>query len=95
MMRRSPDPLPPLPFDTVLVATGAVDRLVNAPETLLPVAQRKGVGMIAIKVYGHGQLKQRGLALRYALGLPGVCLAIRGAWTTRARSTIMSASRRA
>lgn len=66
-------------FDTVLVATGAVDRLVNAPETLLlPVAQRKSVGVIAMKVYGHGQLKQRGLALRYALGLPGVCLAILG-----------------
>jgi len=66
-------------FDTVLVATGAVDRLVNAPETvLLPVAQRKNVGVIAMKVYGHGELKQRGLALRYALGLPGVSLAILG-----------------
>ena len=31
-----------------------------------------------MKVYGHGELKQRGLALRYALGLPGVSLAIIG-----------------
>jgi aryl-alcohol dehydrogenase-like predicted oxidoreductase len=66
-------------FDTVLVATGAIDRLVNAPETvLLPTAQRKQVGVIAMKVYGHGTLKQRDLALRYALSLPGVSLAILG-----------------
>jgi aryl-alcohol dehydrogenase-like predicted oxidoreductase len=66
-------------FDTVLVALGAVDRLVTGPETvLLPVAQGKGVGVIAMKVYGHGELKQRELALRYSLGLPGVSLAIVG-----------------
>src|SRR3954454_1787227 len=66
-------------FDTVLVATGAVDRLVNAPEeVLLPLAQAKQAGVIAMKVYGHGELKNRELALRYALGLPGVSLAIIG-----------------
>jgi aryl-alcohol dehydrogenase-like predicted oxidoreductase len=66
-------------FDTVLVATGAVDRLVNGPETvLLPAAQAKNVGVIAMKVFGHGELKQRELALRYALGLPAVSLAIVG-----------------
>jgi aryl-alcohol dehydrogenase-like predicted oxidoreductase len=66
-------------FDTVLVALGAIDRLVTGPETvLLPVAQRKNMGVIAMKVYGHGELKQRELALRYALGLPGVSLAILG-----------------
>src|SRR3954447_25982073 len=66
-------------FDTVLVAIGAVDRLVNAPEeVLLPVARAKQVGIIAMKVYGHGEIKQRELALRYALGLPGVSLAILG-----------------
>ena len=66
-------------FDTVLVAIGAVDRLVNAPEeVLLPVAQAKQAGVIAMKVYGHGELKNRELALRYALGLPGVSLAIIG-----------------
>jgi len=66
-------------FDTVLVALGAIDRLVTSPETaLLPVAQQKDVGVIAMKVYGHGELKQRELALRYSLGLPGVSLAILG-----------------
>jgi aryl-alcohol dehydrogenase-like predicted oxidoreductase len=66
-------------FDTVLVALGAIDRLVTGPETvLLPVAQRKNMGVIAMKVFGHGELKQRELALRYSLGLPGVSLAILG-----------------
>lgn len=66
-------------FDTVLVALGAIDRLVSGPEeALLPVAERKGTGVIAMKVYGHGELKQRELALRYSLGLPGVSIAILG-----------------
>jgi aryl-alcohol dehydrogenase-like predicted oxidoreductase len=66
-------------FDTVLVAIGPVDRLVNAPEeVLLPVARARHVGVIAMKVYGHGEITQRGLALRYALGLPGISLAIVG-----------------
>jgi aryl-alcohol dehydrogenase-like predicted oxidoreductase len=66
-------------FDTVLVALGAVDRLVTGPQTvLLPVAERKNIGVIAMKVYGHGELKQRELALRYSLSLPGVSLAILG-----------------
>src|SRR5215207_7498512 len=66
-------------FDTVLVALGAIDRLVTGPETvLLPIAQRKDMGVIAMKVFGHGELKQHELALRYALGLSGVSLAILG-----------------
>jgi aryl-alcohol dehydrogenase-like predicted oxidoreductase len=66
-------------FDTVLVALGVIDRLVTGPEEiLLPVAQRKNVGVVAMKVYGHGSLKQREQALRYSLGLPGVSLAILG-----------------
>ncbi|HZG65353.1 MAG TPA: aldo/keto reductase, partial [Herpetosiphonaceae bacterium] len=66
-------------FDTVLVALGVVDRMVTGPEeVLLPVAQEKGVGVIAMKVFGHGEIKQRSLALRYSLGLPGVSLAILG-----------------
>ncbi|HYO48351.1 MAG TPA: hypothetical protein VEW94_00760, partial [Chloroflexia bacterium] len=43
-----------------------------------PVARRKGTGVIAMKVYGHGELERRELALRYSLGLPGVSLAILG-----------------
>jgi predicted aldo/keto reductase-like oxidoreductase len=52
---------------------------VTGPQTvLLPVAQSKNMGVIAMKVFGHGELKQRELALRYSLGLPGVSLAILG-----------------
>lgn len=66
-------------FDTVLVALGAIDRLVTGPETaLLPIAERTQTGVIAMKVYGHGELNQRELALRYSLSLPGVSLAIIG-----------------
>jgi aryl-alcohol dehydrogenase-like predicted oxidoreductase len=67
------------PFDTVLVALGAVDRLVTGPEdALLPVAREHNTGVIAMKVYGHGNLQQRELALRYSLSLPGVSMAIVG-----------------
>jgi len=66
-------------FDTVLVAIGIVDRLVNGTEdVLLPVARRKEAGVIAMKVFAHGEIKQREHALRYSLGLPGVSLAILG-----------------
>jgi aryl-alcohol dehydrogenase-like predicted oxidoreductase len=66
-------------FDTVLVALGMPDRLVTSPETfLLPTARERGVGVIAMKVYGSGTLVNRDLALRYSLGLPGVSLAILG-----------------
>jgi predicted aldo/keto reductase-like oxidoreductase len=36
------------------------------------------VGVIAMKVFGHGSLKERSLCLRYALNLPAVSLAIIG-----------------
>ena len=66
-------------FDTVLVALGIIDRLVTGPEeALLPIAQDKNVGVIAMKVYGHGSLKHREHALRYSLSLPGVSIAILG-----------------
>src|SRR3954452_7724973 len=66
-------------FDTVLVAIGPVDRLVNAPEEIvLPVARQKQAGVIAMKVYAHGEITRREQALRYALGLQGVSLAIVG-----------------
>jgi aryl-alcohol dehydrogenase-like predicted oxidoreductase len=66
-------------FDTVLVAVGPVDRLVNSPEEIvLPLARQKQAGVIAMKVVGLGELTQRGLALRYALSLRGVSLAIVG-----------------
>jgi aryl-alcohol dehydrogenase-like predicted oxidoreductase len=66
-------------FDTVLCALGICDRLVSSPETfLLPVAREHDVGVIAMKVLGHGEVKSRDLALRYSLGHPGVSLAIVG-----------------
>lgn len=66
-------------FDTVLVALGMADRLVTSPETfVLPRAVKGNVGVIAMKVFGHGTFANRELALRYSLGLPGVSLAIVG-----------------
>ena len=67
------------PFDTVLVALGMADRLVTSPETFcLPKAVERNVGVIAMKVLGHGQFQNIDLALRYSLGLPGVSVAIVG-----------------
>jgi len=67
------------PFDAVLVALGMADRLVSSPETfVLPRAQAKNVGVIAMKVLGHGKFPSVDLGLRYSLGLPGVSLAIVG-----------------
>jgi predicted aldo/keto reductase-like oxidoreductase len=55
------------------------DRLVTSPETFcLPKAVERNIGVIAMKVLGHGQFKNIDLALRYSLGLPGVSLAIVG-----------------
>lgn len=66
-------------FDTVLVALGMADRLITSPETfLLPKAVERKIGVIAMKVFGHGTAPNRDLALRYSLGLPGVSLAIIG-----------------
>ena len=66
-------------FDTVLVALGIVDRLITGPETfLLPQARERNAGVIAMKVFGHGNINDRTAALRYSLSLPGVSLAIIG-----------------
>jgi aryl-alcohol dehydrogenase-like predicted oxidoreductase len=66
-------------FDTVLAALGVADRLVTSPERfLLPIASERNVGVIAMKVLGHGTFSDRRQALRYSLGLPGVSLAIVG-----------------
>ena len=70
------------PFATVLAALGVADRLVTSPETfLLPEATRRNVGVIAMKVLGHGAFAHREFALRYSLGLPGVSLAVVGLGT--------------
>jgi uncharacterized protein len=67
------------PFDAVLVALGMADHLVTNPEEFfLSRAVELNVGVIAMKVLGHGQFKSIDLALRYSLFLPGVSLAIVG-----------------
>ena len=45
---------------------------------LLPQAIKRNAGVIAMKVLGHGHFPDPELALRYALGLPSVSLAIVG-----------------
>lgn len=78
-------------FDTVLAAMGMADRLVTSPETfLLPIARERNVGVIAMKTLGHGHFPQIELALRYALGLDGVSLAIVGMETTEQIDQITS-----
>ncbi len=66
-------------FDTVLVALGIIDRLVSSPENFcLPRAVERNVGVIAMKVFGHGAVDNRPQALRYSLNLPGDSTAIIG-----------------
>jgi uncharacterized protein len=66
-------------FDTALCALGVADRLVSSPETfLLPRALERNVGVIAMKVFGHGTITNREHALWNALSQPGVSLAILG-----------------
>jgi predicted aldo/keto reductase-like oxidoreductase len=72
-------------FDTVLVALNAADkhRLPFIP-TVLAEAQRKGMGVIAMKTLAAGRLARvmsSAQALGYAWSLPGVSLAIVGCST--------------
>ncbi|PSB07767.1 aldo/keto reductase [Pleurocapsa sp. CCALA 161] len=67
-------------FDTTLISLNAAD--VHHPRpfsrTVLPVAQAKNVGVIAMKVPAYGKLLQPGIlssmeqAMGYSLSLPGV-----------------------
>jgi len=74
-------------FDTVLVALNAADvHRLPFITTVLPEAERRGMGVIAMKVYGQGPLlKYGGLspgeALSYVLSLPGVSTAVIGCST--------------
>ena len=60
------------PFDTVLVAASVLDHFIYSfAEEFLPVAARRNVGVIGMKVFGYKKLAHMAdNALRYALGLP-------------------------
>lgn len=67
------------PFDSVLCALSALDHFVlSFAEEFLPVANSKGIPVIAMKVMGLGALSHLwDKALRYAMGLP-VCTVVVG-----------------
>jgi aryl-alcohol dehydrogenase-like predicted oxidoreductase len=73
------------PFDTVLVALNAADiHRLSFIKTVLPEAQRQGMGVIAMKTLAAGRMP--GVlsvveALGYVWSLPGVSLAIVGCST--------------
>ena len=60
------------PFDTVLVAVSVLDHFIySCAEEFLPVAARRNVGVIGMKIFAYKKLAQvADQALRYALGLP-------------------------
>ena len=68
------------PFDTILTSLGAMHAAVRPfYETIMPVAQERGVGVLAMKVMAYGFLKDHTeRALRFVLGLPGVSAAVVG-----------------
>jgi predicted aldo/keto reductase-like oxidoreductase len=74
-------------FDTVLVALNAADKhRLSFIRTVLPEAQRRGLGVIGMKVYGAGTLIGPGgitsdQAMRYVLSLPGVSTVVIGCGT--------------
>jgi predicted aldo/keto reductase-like oxidoreductase len=74
-------------FDTVLVAVNAADvHRLSFVQSVLPEAQRQGMGVIGMKICAQGQLLGRGKltmreAMRYVLSLPGVTNVIVGCTT--------------
>jgi predicted aldo/keto reductase-like oxidoreductase len=74
-------------FDTVLVALNAADvHRLSFIRTILPEAERRGLGVIGMKVYGAGTLIGPGglapdQAMRYVLSLPGVSTVVIGCGT--------------
>jgi len=74
-------------FDTVLVALNAADiHRLSFIRAVLPVAARKGMGVIGMKVCSQGKLLGHGgltmaEAMGYTLSLPGVSTIIVGCQT--------------
>ena len=60
------------PFDTALVAVSVLDHFIYSfAEEFLPVAARKGVGVVGMKIFAYKKLAHvADRALRYALALP-------------------------
>jgi uncharacterized protein len=66
-------------FDSVLVALSIIDHLITGADlVILPAAREHNTAVIAMKVLHHGLAPNIERALRYALGLEGVSLAIVG-----------------
>ena len=73
-------------FDTVLMALNAADvHRLSFAKTVLVEAERRGMGVIGMKVYAAGILVRAGMpaehAMRYVLGLPGVSTVVIGCST--------------
>jgi len=68
------------PFDTLLVALGAMHAAVRPfYDVVMPAAQQRGVALLGMKVMAHGWLAPRAEhAVRFVLGLPGVSAAVVG-----------------
>ncbi len=68
------------PFDTILVALGAVHGAVrDFYRAIHPVAVRRGVGILGMKVMAYGFLADHATdAMRYVLSLPDVATAVIG-----------------
>jgi aryl-alcohol dehydrogenase-like predicted oxidoreductase len=60
------------PFDTALVAVSVLDHFIYSfAEEFLPYAQRRGVGVVGMKIFAYKELAHvADRALRYALALP-------------------------
>lgn len=89
------------PFDMTLIPINAADKQHPRPfiPTVLPVAQEKGVGVVAMKVPAYGRLLESGAldnmdrAFGYALSQPGVSSAIIAAESIQQLETNIAAAR--
>jgi len=68
------------PFDTLLTSLGAMHAAVRPfYETVMPVARRRGVGVLGMKVMAYAFLKDYAAeALRFVMSLSGVSAAVVG-----------------
>ena len=68
------------PFGTILCALGAMHEAVRPfHAAVVPIARARGVGVLGMKVYAYGMLKEYAVdALRFVLGLDGVDAAVVG-----------------